>query len=227
MMSSPLGTTSSTRTSPSRSSELSGEVPIITTAKTSAAVDILKLAGSSTCRAVGHAHGSIAGASHHWRDAGAHVIGQFEELLIAEATAAGTPLIGKTLAETPLREMVGMNVLGVGSAASMKLPGPRYADQPQHRAGPGRFGNGFVTTTNCICIYHQSLAPASHYWRWSCGPRHRRSGRARMSSIVSWNSLAEHIAVDADRYIIGDAAESGDSSSSGHDGRPRHDHHVP
>jgi voltage-gated potassium channel len=46
-------------------------------------------------------------------DAMTHTIGTFGPLAIAEATAARTPLVGKTLAETRLRQMTGLNVVGV------------------------------------------------------------------------------------------------------------------
>jgi len=46
-------------------------------------------------------------------DARAHVIGEFGDLLVAEATAAGTPLVGRTLAESNLRKHTGLNVIGI------------------------------------------------------------------------------------------------------------------
>ena len=42
-----------------------------------------------------------------------HVIGQFDDLLIAEATTHRTPLVGKTLLESKLRERAGAIVVGV------------------------------------------------------------------------------------------------------------------
>ena len=46
-------------------------------------------------------------------DAMAHVIGEFEELMIAEATVTRHPAGGKTLAEADLRRNVGITVVGV------------------------------------------------------------------------------------------------------------------
>ena len=92
---------------------IADKVPIISRATQEASVDVLKLAGSSEVLrleemiAQSFSHRMIGG------DALAHVIGRFEGMLIAEATAHRTPLVGKTLAESDLRRKVGVSVLGV------------------------------------------------------------------------------------------------------------------
>ena len=43
----------------------------------------------------------------------ANVIGRIESLLIAEAPAMRTPLVGKTLQQSKLRETLGINVVGI------------------------------------------------------------------------------------------------------------------
>ena len=45
-------------------------------------------------------------------DAVTHVVGNVDELLIAEANATRTPLVGQTLREARLTEL-GVNVVGV------------------------------------------------------------------------------------------------------------------
>jgi voltage-gated potassium channel len=62
-----------------------------------------------SCDMMGQAlAGRIIGA-----DARAHVIAEFGELLIAEATAAGTPLAEKTLTESNLKKLAGLSVIGI------------------------------------------------------------------------------------------------------------------
>ena len=93
--------------------ELAKDLPIITSASDEASVDILKLAGSSFVLRFEEMIGQSFAARTLGGDTMSHVIGQFDELLIAEATAHRTPLVGKTLRENLLREKVGSTVVGV------------------------------------------------------------------------------------------------------------------
>jgi Trk K+ transport system NAD-binding subunit len=52
------------------------------------------------------------------------VIGRFGELVIAEAPVTGTPFVGKTLAESRLREVTGVNVVGLWQRGQFILPTP-------------------------------------------------------------------------------------------------------
>jgi voltage-gated potassium channel len=92
---------------------MSQNVPIITTASSKDSVDILELAGSSLVIELGEMMGQALARRISGVDARAHVIGEFGNLLIAEATAAGTPLVGRTLAESDLRKHTGVNVIGI------------------------------------------------------------------------------------------------------------------
>jgi len=76
--------------------ELSKDVPVIATANDVASVDILELAGASHVLQLGDMLGKSLARRIIAGDAMSHVIGQFDQLLIAEATPAGTPLLGKT-----------------------------------------------------------------------------------------------------------------------------------
>ena len=91
----------------------SATVPIIATVRNPAAVDILELSGCSRvlelCEMLGQALARVV----HGGNTAAHVIGQFDELHIAEATATGTPLIGKSLEEAGLRRKMGITVIGI------------------------------------------------------------------------------------------------------------------
>lgn len=92
--------------------EINGKVRIISTADAEASVDILELAGSSYVLQLGERMGQALARRVIDGDALAHVIGQFDKLLIAEAMARGTSLVGKTLRQSGLRETAGVNVLG-------------------------------------------------------------------------------------------------------------------
>ena len=92
---------------------LAEDLPIITSASDEASVDILKLAGSSFVLRLEEVIGKSFARRTVGGDAMSHVIGQFDDLLIAEATAHCTPLVGKTLRGSKLRENVGVTVVGV------------------------------------------------------------------------------------------------------------------
>ncbi len=101
---------------------ISKDVPIVATASDEASIDILTLAGSQhvvrldEMIAQAFARRTIGGAAM------AHTIGRFDRLLIAEAMAHGTPLVGKTLSETALRQEVGVNVVGMWERGSFEPP---------------------------------------------------------------------------------------------------------
>ena len=96
------------------------DVPILSTANDEASVDILELAG---CNHVLR-HEVTIGRAFARRvtggDALAHVIGEFDEVLIAEATVRRTPIVGQTLRESNLRQKVGVTVLGVWTRGSFE-----------------------------------------------------------------------------------------------------------
>lgn len=90
------------------------QVPIVTLASDVASVDIMKLAGSNFVIRLEDIMGQSFARRSVGGDAVSHTIGQFDELLIAEASAHRTPMVGKTLQENGLllRE-IGVTVVGV------------------------------------------------------------------------------------------------------------------
>ena len=99
-------------------------VRVVTLAKSEASVDILELAGSSNVIRLGELLGQFLARQTIANDAMAHVIGHFDELLIAEAMVMSTPLVGKTLAECNFREMTNTSVVGVWERGEYKGAGP-------------------------------------------------------------------------------------------------------
>jgi Trk K+ transport system NAD-binding subunit len=104
--------------------ELNGSVPVITTADSPHSVDVLSMAGSSLVVDVS----DLLGRSFaNWTLCGecqANIIGRFHELVIAEVPAINTPLVGKTLAETRLAELFGINVAAMWERGKILTPTP-------------------------------------------------------------------------------------------------------
>ena len=92
--------------------ELTETPTIITTADSPDSVDILELAGSNMVIEPRKMIGEAFSRRTLGGNALSSSIGKFENLIIAEAPAIGTPLLGKTLSELDLRKRIGINVIG-------------------------------------------------------------------------------------------------------------------
>ena len=94
--------------------QVSATVPIVATAMWENSVDLLKRAGCQQVIQLGELLGREMARRIASRGGGrTHVIGQLDGLLIAEAPAAGTSLVGLTVRESRLRERLNLNVVGV------------------------------------------------------------------------------------------------------------------
>jgi len=105
--------------------ELNEQVQIITTADSPYSDAILKMAGSTR---VLQLYDMLGNSLATWTIGGecrANIISRFDELIIAEFPALGTPLVGKTLAESALREKFGVTVVGIWERGNFEIPHAR------------------------------------------------------------------------------------------------------
>lgn len=107
-----------------------GEVPIICTARSQGGDDILGLAGSTRVFRLGQLMGRALARRTSGGDTLAHIVGRFDQLLIAEATPIGTTLVGCTLEEAALRSQTGITVVGVWEQGGLQRaePGTRIGE---------------------------------------------------------------------------------------------------
>ncbi len=110
--------------------EVSESVPIVTSADLYDSVDILELAGATHVFQFAKMLGVTI--AHHALGAStqANVLGGFGDLLIAEAHAFHTPFEGKSLVESRLRELTGINVVGIWKRGKFDIPQPRTIIDP-------------------------------------------------------------------------------------------------
>ncbi len=94
---------------------------IVATANSPAAVDILELAGADVVVQLGEILGAAMAARTLGPDGRSHVIGAFAGLKIAEASVAGTPLVGQTLQEAQLRARLGVGLIGVWNRGRFEI----------------------------------------------------------------------------------------------------------
>lgn len=104
--------------------EVSEKVPIVSFARAPESVDVLELAGSNHVLELTEMLGRSLARRTVAGDLRANVIGQFGELLIAEAPISGTPMIGKTLAHGWLRNATGLTVVGLWERGKFDVPRP-------------------------------------------------------------------------------------------------------
>ena len=101
--------------------EVAEDATIIATANFTASVDILELAGCDHVLQLGNMMGQALARQVADGSALAHEIGRFDDLVIAESPVRGTSLLGQTLRDSRLRELVGVNVLGVWQRGSFQI----------------------------------------------------------------------------------------------------------
>lgn len=142
--------------------EISEKVPIVTNADADDSIDILELAGSTYVLQFMKLLGESLARRTLGMSMGANVIGRFDQLLIAEASAMRTPLEGKTLIQSNLREKTGVTVVGLWERGRFKIP------QPQTRidsstvlvlAGSAEQLKKYDEVFSIYRVYHTTEAP--------------------------------------------------------------------
>lgn len=97
---------------------------IVAAADLDDSVDILKLAGANDVFQFSRLLGKSLARRVLGVSMSANIIGEFGRLRIAEAPAMRTWMQGKTIAQAKLREMVGVNIVGLWQEGKFALPAP-------------------------------------------------------------------------------------------------------
>jgi len=105
-----------------RARDASPDLTVVSTCNRATSEEILSLAGASHVIRPAKQMGSFLARRISCTDNNTHVIGSFDEVQIAEATIHGTPLVGKTLKDTTLRDEFGVNVVGMWERGRFQLP---------------------------------------------------------------------------------------------------------
>ncbi len=101
---------------------LNEHVPIITTADSPYSEDILYMAGSTKVIQLHEMLGRSLAAWTVGGDCRSTVISRFDGLVMAEFSTYGTPLVGKRLAESNIREEFGLSVVGIWERGHFTTP---------------------------------------------------------------------------------------------------------
>lgn len=99
------------------------DLTIVATARDEAAVDILYRAGANHAMRLSEMMGQALARCMVGGDAVTHVVAEVDDVLIAEASAVRTPLVGKALRDNRLSEL-GVSVVGVWERGDFEVPRP-------------------------------------------------------------------------------------------------------
>ena len=186
--------------------EVAAAVPLVSIVRTSTSVEILELAGSSHVLHVPEMLGRSLARRTLGGDGLAGIIGRFGDLLIAEAPVTGTPLMGKRLADSQLREATGLTVVGVWERGRFEPPGPDSVLGPSTALVLAGTQEQMDRFAELMVIYGSPDAPVLILGGG-------RVGRAVAASLgereVPWRIVEQNPAMvrDPERYVVGSAAE--------------------
>ena len=185
------------------------EVPVVATARAEASVDVLHLAGSTYVLRLEQMIGQSFARRTLGGDAMTHVIGEFDELLIAEATAHRTPLVGKTLKENQLREKVGITVLGVWERGHFEAARPETMIDENTVLVLAGTKDTLFRYDELFCIYNVSAAPVVILGGGKVGTATARALEQREVDyrIVEVDPALIGEVGDPEKYVHGNAAD--------------------
>lgn len=186
--------------------ELTRSLPIAAIARASEAVDILELAGANQVIQLPEMLGRAIARRALGGDVRANVIGHFGELLIAEAPVMGTPLVGKKLGESLLREVTGLTVVGIWERGEFTLPTPDIRLLPTTVLVLAGSDEQLARFTELMAIYNIPEVPVVVIG----GGRVGRAAAATLARReIPYRIVEKDPAriIDAEHYVLGSAAE--------------------
>lgn len=186
--------------------EFSADVKIVATAASSDSVDILQMAGATHVIQMGEMLGRSLARRTLGGNARVHVIGHIYNLVIGEATAQGTPLIGKTLVESELREKIGINVVGVWERGVFRQPLPDTIIKEETVLVLVGSVEQLRKYDEVMSIYHVSDKPVVIIGAGRVGRAAAKALKERDIDYRIIDKNPERIR-DPEKYILGDAAD--------------------
>jgi Trk K+ transport system NAD-binding subunit len=185
--------------------QIAPAVPVVATAATSTSLDILSRAGATRVLRLGDMMGKALARSMVGGDAVTHVVGRLDNLLIAEANANRTPLVGKTLRENRLSDL-GVSVVGIWDRGVFQHATPDTVVGPNTILLLAGSASQFEAYDENFVIYNVSVKPVVILGGGRVG---RAAARALTTRGVDWR-IVDRVAgrvPEPDREIVGDAGD--------------------
>jgi Trk K+ transport system NAD-binding subunit len=186
--------------------QVSNTIPVISVASGEPAVKILEQAGCTHVLALDEMMGQSLARRIIAGDAMAHVIGQVDDLVIAEAAAAGTPLVGKTLQQAHATHIVDASIIGVWEGGVFVLPQENMTITKKSILVLAGTQNHIDRYNELFCIYNINSAPIIIIGGGSVGSALGRSMKERELDFRIIEKSKE-VVLDDKQYIQGDATD--------------------
>ena len=190
--------------------EISSSIAIAAVAENDHSVDILELSGCDHVlplkTRLGEQLANRVTAGH----AEAHVIARYRDLVIAEFSAHATPLAGKTLGESRLREIAGVNVVGVWERGQMLPPRPETTLRDLSVPVVVGSSNAIDLLNEFLYIYDTNKNPVVVIGGGKVGRSAARALKARsipVHMVERDPEIARRLGDLPERLVVGDAAD--------------------
>ncbi len=178
---------------------------IISLATMKSAEDVLNSAGVNHIIKLDEMMGKSLSRRIVSGDALAHIIGEFDNLRIAEATVRRTPLAGKLIKETNLRELIGVSIVGVWENGIFNIAKPDSVITEKSVLVLAGSQEQIERYNELFCIYNIEIGPIIVVGGGNVGKA--------LSASLKERQL-EHIVIEKEpKVIAGENFLSGDASN--------------
>lgn len=186
--------------------EFNKNTKIVATAASSDSVDILELAGTNYVLQMGDILGRSLARRTLGGNARVHVIGHIDELVIGESTAQETPLVGKTLKDSRIRESTGASVVGIWERGKFSQPMPDSVITEKTVLVLAGTVEQLRNYDELVSIYHVSDKPVVIMGAGRVGRAAAKALDERQIDYRIIDKNPDRIR-DKEKYILGDAAD--------------------
>lgn len=180
-------------------------VPVFATADLGASVPILEMAGATGVVRLDRVMGQALARCISGGDAVTHEVARFDNLIVAEASAARTPLIGRSLRENKLTEL-GVNVVGLWDRGVFRPARPDTVVNERTVLLLAGSAEQLEAYDEHFAIYNVSADPVIVIGNGRIG---RATAEALELRDIDYRVIerAERRVTNAEKTIVGDAAE--------------------
>ena len=190
--------------------EAAPDVPVVALAEDQDSVDVLELAGATHVLPLKHRLGEQLASRVDVGTAHSHGLGRFRNLLIAEFPIHNTGLAGRTIRETRLRELTGLNIVATWERGKLRPATPETLLSDYSVPVVVGTQDQLTELDAMFAIYEPNENPVLVVGGGKVGRAAARSLRRRQISVhlIERDPALEPWLRDlADRVFIGDAAD--------------------
>ncbi len=199
--------------------QVATEVPILCTSTRDVSPELLRMAGATQVLQLDDMMGQALARRTLGGDALAHPIGQFDNLTIAEAMLAATPLVGRTLGEANIEKNTGLHPIGIWDRSVFVPASHDIRITPSMVLILAGDESGIAKYNELFCIYHVAHAPVLVIGAGNVGRATAEGLSQREQDFRVIEKLPERF-LDHPKYLLGDATDTKVLKQAGIDDAP-------